>query len=926
MANSRIPYVNVGNTINVHRLKFNDLLDSVGDVSTLTTAANNITDAINELDSEMGTISSAAMGTTANTVGQAIAELDGRLDSINDIQIRSPHLYMTDSAATSTIEGNLNVHSVARINKLDVLDSASIRGTLNVDGIVGGTITVNDSATFNDIVTFNDSINLTGDFGMTGDATVQGNLTITQDFRVDGDYVIVGQQRNVTGFLVMLDSVPLNDLNRAGLSVDRRGFDSAALMWNEATDRWEIGTRSTSDAGTDDMLPVARQQDSASFTNTYVGSAVNASAKITDLTNDRIVIAGTGGEIEDDANLTFNGTQLNVGTGNFTVQHATGNVYSAGQITADGSLLINDSAYITSNLVVGGDLTVRGTTTVVNTETIELADNIIELNSNLASNIAATEDAGLEIERGNRDNVQLKWDESEKYWVAASDSDNTLSRIATANFISASAPISYNSTTGAITHDLSGVTAGSYNTVIVDSKGHVTSGSNQNFSFYESIFIRDSDDTGLEMTTGKYIKVYGEASTTGASSESRGGRIRVKWQDTNSGGTNDEYDLNIYHSPSPGDDTTNTSSLAYAGTFTAITSVDQDSAGHINGINTTTYTLPAADETNTQYDLSAVDAANGKKSIRLTGTDASTDDVTLVGAGEVSLSRTSNEITITGNDTTYDFALVDGSPTSRKILRISKYINGVSQSDDDITIIPGTGITLSRSGTELTINGPDTSTFATTSDLSDYATTASLSSYALTSSLGSLATLSSVGASQIDADAVGASELKVSGNGTSGQYLASDGDGTFTWTTLPSGSSYSAGNGISLSGSTFSVAAGNGLTQETSGLAMSGSYTGSFTATGDITAYSDERLKSDVTTIDNALDIVDSLRGVYYTKDDERGIGVIAQETEKVLPEVVHDQEDGYKSVAYGNIVGVLIEAIKELKAEVEELKNGVTK
>ena len=81
-----------------------------------------------------------------------------------------------------------------------------------------------------------------------------------------------------------------------------------------------------------------------------------------------------------------------------------------------------------------------------------------------------------------------------------------------------------------------------------------------------------------------------------------------------------------------------------------------------------------------------------------------------------------------------------------------------------------------------------------------------------------------------------------------------------------------------------------------------------------------------MTTIDNALDIVDSLRGVYYTKDDERGIGVIAQETEKVLPEVVHDQEDGYKSVAYGNIVGVLIEAIKELKAEVEELKNGVTK
>ena len=53
----------------------------------------------------------------------------------------------------------------------------------------------------------------------------------------------------------------------------------------------------------------------------------------------------------------------------------------------------------------------------------------------------------------------------------------------------------------------------------------------------------------------------------------------------------------------------------------------------------------------------------------------------------------------------------------------------------------------------------------------------------------------------------------------------------------------------------------------------------------------------------------------------ERGIGVIAQEIEEVIPEVV--QDGAYKSVAYGNIVGVLIEAIKELKSEIEELKGG---
>ena len=96
------------------------------------------------------------------------------------------------------------------------------------------------------------------------------------------------------------------------------------------------------------------------------------------------------------------------------------------------------------------------------------------------------------------------------------------------------------------------------------------------------------------------------------------------------------------------------------------------------------------------------------------------------------------------------------------------------------------------------------------------------------------------------------------------------------------------------------------------------------TATGtvqgaEVTATSDERLKSDIKTIDNALDKVINMRGVSYTKQAEKGVGVIAQEIEKVLPEVVTDGE--YKSVAYGNIVGVLIEAIKEQQKQIDELK-----
>jgi len=98
---------------------------------------------------------------------------------------------------------------------------------------------------------------------------------------------------------------------------------------------------------------------------------------------------------------------------------------------------------------------------------------------------------------------------------------------------------------------------------------------------------------------------------------------------------------------------------------------------------------------------------------------------------------------------------------------------------------------------------------------------------------------------------------------------------------------------------------------------------GTIRATGNVIAYSDARVKENVETIPNALDKVKAMRGVNYNKigEEKREIGVIAQEVLEVLPEVVHQDEQGMYSVAYGNIVGVLVEAIKELTKEVEDLK-----
>jgi len=95
------------------------------------------------------------------------------------------------------------------------------------------------------------------------------------------------------------------------------------------------------------------------------------------------------------------------------------------------------------------------------------------------------------------------------------------------------------------------------------------------------------------------------------------------------------------------------------------------------------------------------------------------------------------------------------------------------------------------------------------------------------------------------------------------------------------------------------------------------------TCAGTVTANSDERLKENVKTISDALDKVKKLRGVEYDhkKTGEHSIGVIAQEVEKVLPELVFEDALGVKSVGYANIVAVLIEAIKEQQEQIEELK-----
>jgi len=133
---------------------------------------------------------------------------------------------------------------------------------------------------------------------------------------------------------------------------------------------------------------------------------------------------------------------------------------------------------------------------------------------------------------------------------------------------------------------------------------------------------------------------------------------------------------------------------------------------------------------------------------------------------------------------------------------------------------------------------------------------------------------------------------------------------------------------VSVSDKDFVVNGNDGGSTITA-LTLDMSSAGAATFNNDVTAFSDKRLKTDISNIENGIEKVMQMQGVHYKRNDVEDakpqIGVLAQDMEAIVPEVVltADDEMQTKSVDYGKLTAVLIEAIKDLKAEIDELKKG---
>ena len=200
---------------------------------------------------------------------------------------------------------------------------------------------------------------------------------------------------------------------------------------------------------------------------------------------------------------------------------------------------------------------------------------------------------------------------------------------------------------------------------------------------------------------------------------------------------------------------------------------------------------------------------------------------------------------------------------------------------------------------------------------------------------GNGASLTSLNASNISSGTISSSRIPTLNQNTTGSSASCTGNAAsatkLATSRQISGVAFDGTGNITLNNSNITNGAGyttyssNQATNTNSNVSFGTINCSSLTATGNVTAFSDATLKKEVSTINDALGIVGKLRGVTYKwiSNEQEDIGVIAQEVEAVVPEVIKETEDGIKTVDYGRLVSVLINAINELKAEVDTLKGG---
>jgi hypothetical protein len=617
------------------------------------------------------------------------------------------------------------------------------------------------------------------------------------------------------------------------------------------------------------------------------GIATSDDVEFNTLTLNGTAITATATELNYTDGVSSNiQTQLNNLSGTDIAITLTGDATGSGTITNLGDVsfattlagtFAGDKTF-SNNVIISGNLTVSGTTTTVNSNTVNIGDNVIVLNSDETG--TPSQNGGLEIERGTSTNATILWDEGNDYWVSGlAGSEERIVVGAGNTSITTLGTISTGTWQGtAIAHDYIGLDA-------ID-------GTNISDDAVDSEHIAD----------GAIDLAHMSANSVDSDQYVDGSIDRV------------HLAADIVDGSKIADDSINSEHYVDGSIDNAHLAADS-----VNGAKIADDSIDSEHIADGAVDLAhmAADSVDGSKiaddSIDSEHYVDGSIDTAHIAADAVTYAKIQNVSAtnrILGRDSAGAGVIEEITPAAlRTMINVEDGATG-DQTAAEIRTLVGTGNSNfvpaeGSSGTFLAHDGvfrtPSYTTNTDTNTQNTYST------------------------SVVDSSGI---KLRLSGAGH-------DGDTTDDVT-------FAAGSNVSIvrtDASTITISSTDTNTTYTRSdfinqdVNTNSSVTfADVSATGDIVAYasSDERLKDNIEVISNPIEKVQQLKGVTWDWNDNAdelqkslpNVGVIAQDVEKVLPQVVKDRDNGFKGVDYDKIVGLLIEAIKDQQTQIDELKS----